>query len=87
MCCPIGRLVHRGFYALPAVVAAFLLQHALQGWCPPLSIFRRRGVRTAREIAEERYALKVLRGDFRSVSQRADRLQPDGVAELDAVAR
>ena len=84
----LGRLVHRGFYALPTVVAAFLLQHALQGWCPPLPIFRRLGVRTAREIGEERYALKVLRGDFRSVPQHCDRLQTYRVAEaLDAVAR
>ena len=42
----------------------FLLQHAVQGWCPPVPFFRRRGVRTAREIEIERYALKALRGDF-----------------------
>ncbi len=51
--------------ALPIGIAAFLLQHALQGWCPPVPIFRRLGVRTASEISRERYALKVLRGDFR----------------------
>lgn len=28
------------FAAFPIVVAAFLLQHALQGWCPPLPVFR-----------------------------------------------
>jgi hypothetical protein len=43
---------------------AFLVQHAVQGWCPPLVVLRRRGVRTRREIEEERYALKALRGDF-----------------------
>ncbi|HEX5816182.1 MAG TPA: hypothetical protein VF010_12700, partial [Methylomirabilota bacterium] len=37
----LGALVHRTFYALPAIVAIFLLQHALQGWCPPLPVFRR----------------------------------------------
>jgi hypothetical protein len=42
----------------------FLLQHAVQGWCPPLPLLRRLGVRTADEINEERYALKALRGDF-----------------------
>ncbi|MBE0529814.1 MAG: DUF2892 domain-containing protein [Rhodospirillales bacterium] len=59
--------VNRGsrWLALPIGVAAFLLQHALQGWCPPVPIFRRLGVRTASEISRERYALKVLRGDFR----------------------
>lgn len=59
--------VNRGsrWLALPIGIAAFLLQHALQGWCPPVPIFRRLGVRTANEISRERYALKVLRGDFR----------------------
>ncbi|HIV70222.1 MAG TPA: DUF2892 domain-containing protein [Candidatus Aquabacterium excrementipullorum] len=45
---------------LPAGVAGFLLQHALQGWCPPLPVFRRLGVRTADEINEERTRLKAL---------------------------
>jgi hypothetical protein len=63
----LGATVDRRFFALPAVVAAFLLQHALQGWCPPLPVFRRMGFRTQSEIEEERYALKALRGDFRDV--------------------
>jgi hypothetical protein len=54
----------RWLLALPLAVALFLLQHAVQGWCPPLAIFRRRRVRSRREIDLERYALKVLRGDF-----------------------
>jgi hypothetical protein len=60
----LGAFVDKRFLVLPAAVSAFLLQHALQGWCPPLPIFRRRGVRTTREIDTERYALKALRGDF-----------------------
>lgn len=56
--------VNRGFIVLPGLVGGFLLQHALQGWCPPVSLFRRLGARTPREIEEERTALKVLRGDF-----------------------
>ena len=62
----LGRLVNRNWFLLPAAVAAFLLQHAVQGWCPPVGVFRRLGVRTQREIDEERYALKVMRGDFGS---------------------
>ena len=46
----LGAGVHRGFFLLPAVVAGFLLQHALQGWCPPVPVFRRLGFRTAAEI-------------------------------------
>jgi Protein of unknown function (DUF2892) len=60
----LGATVDRRFFALPALVAAFLLQHAVQGWCPPLPILRRLGARTQREIDQERTALKILRGDF-----------------------
>jgi hypothetical protein len=60
----LGVTVHRRWFVLPATVGAFLLQHALQGWCPPLPVFRRLGVRTADEINQERFALKALRGDF-----------------------
>lgn len=49
-------------------VPGFLLQHAIQGWCPPLEVFRRLGFRTRGEIDEEKYALKALRGDFRQRS-------------------
>ena len=65
----LGTWVDRRFYLLPAVVAAFLLQHALQGWCPPLPVLRRLGVRTQSEIEMERYALKALRGDFRATEK------------------
>jgi hypothetical protein len=63
----LGATVDRRWLLLPGVVAGFLLQHAVQGWCPPLPVFRRLGVRTASEIARERYALKALRGDFRDM--------------------
>ena len=52
---------------LPGLVQAFFLQHALQGWCPPVPILRRMGVRTFHEIEEERMALKTLRGDFKGI--------------------
>lgn len=55
----------RQYLLLPLAVCGFLLQHALQGWCPPLAIFRRLGLRTRDEIAVERQALKILRGDFK----------------------
>jgi DUF2892 family protein len=60
----LGASVDRRWLALPLVVGAFLFQHAIQGWCPPVPIFRRLGIRTAREIEIERVALKTLRGDF-----------------------
>lgn len=60
----LGVFADMRFLVVPAVVTAFLLQHALQGWCPPLAILRRLGMRTTAEIDQERYALKALRGDF-----------------------
>lgn len=60
----LGLTLDRRWLALPVGVAAFLLQHAVQGWCPPVPVFRRLGIRTAGEIDQERYALKALRGDF-----------------------
>jgi hypothetical protein len=67
----LGATVNRRFFFFPAVVAGFLLQHALQGWCPPVPIFRRLGFRTSAEIDYERYALKALRGDFAHLSASA----------------
>jgi hypothetical protein len=64
----LGALVSRRFLLLPAAVFGFFFQHATQGWCPPLPVFRRMGVRTRREINKERFALKALRGDFDHVS-------------------
>jgi hypothetical protein len=61
----LGTTLDKRFFALPGVVAAFLFQHAIQGWCPPLPVLRRLGFRTAREIEIERNALKAMRGDFR----------------------
>jgi hypothetical protein len=60
----LGATVNRRWFALPVIVAGFLLQHAVQGWCPPLPLLRKLGVRTAAEIHEEIVALKALRGDF-----------------------
>ena len=64
----LGALVSRRFLVLPAAVFGFFFQHATQGWCPPLPVFRRMGVRTRREINCEKYALKALRGDFDNMS-------------------
>lgn len=65
----LGLLHDRRWLALPMVVTTFLLQHAVQGWCPPLPVLRRLGFRTQPEIACERTALKALRGDFRDLHQ------------------
>jgi hypothetical protein len=48
----------RRWLLLPVVVQAFFLQHAIQGWCPPIPILRRLGIRTVQEIERERCALQ-----------------------------
>lgn len=68
----LGLLVNKKFFAIPCIVLPFLFQHAVQGWCPPIPILRRRGVRTRREIDKEKYALKALRGDFSTVRSNGD---------------
>jgi hypothetical protein len=50
----------RKWILLPILVQSFFLQHALQGWCPPLPILRKMGFRTVEEIDRERYALRAV---------------------------
>ena len=45
---------------LPAIVTGFLAQHAIQGWCPPLPVFRYFGIRTRKEIDQEKQALQEI---------------------------
>jgi hypothetical protein len=55
----LGLTSNRKWLLLPGIVLPFLLQHGLQGWCPPLPLLRRLGVRTRGEIDREKYALKA----------------------------
>ena len=56
----LGVIVNTKWLLVPGIVLSFLLQHGLQGWCPPLPILRRLGVRTRGEIDREKYALKAV---------------------------
>lgn len=60
----LGAFVNRRWLILSGIVTSFLFQHGIQGWCPPLPLFRAMGIRSRQEIDEEKYALKILRGDF-----------------------
>lgn len=68
----LGLTVNRRFLLLPLAVLSFFGQHAVQGWCPPLPVLRRLGIRTISEIERERHALKVLRGDYAQVASQPD---------------
>lgn len=54
----LGITVNRKWLYLTGGVLTFLLQHGVQGWCPPLPILRQLGIRTRGEIDREKYALK-----------------------------
>jgi hypothetical protein len=60
----LGTTVNKQWFWLTGGVLTFLFQHATSGWCPPLPVLRKLGVRTQSEIDQERYALKAVRGDF-----------------------
>lgn len=53
----LGKTKHKAFYAVPALIGGFLMQHALQGWYPLVRPLRALGFRTPREIEDERHAL------------------------------
>lgn len=65
----LGVTVARKWFLLSATVMGFMLQHGVQGWCPPLPVFRRLGVRTRSEIDREKFSLKAARGDFENLRQ------------------
>lgn len=65
----LGFVASKKFFLIPFVVGTFLLQHALQGWCPPLPILRRLGYRTTSEIQEERDALQNIVKGLRHVTR------------------
>lgn len=58
----LGATVDRRWFLLPGMVATFLFQHALQGWCPPVPVLRQLGFRTQREIDNERMILLARKG-------------------------
>lgn len=68
----LGATLSRKWNFVTITVAGFLFNHALNGWCPPIPLFRRMGIRTSREINLERYALKALRGDFNKITSKRD---------------
>ena len=68
----LSATVSKKWLLLTATVLGFLFQHAVQGWCPPVPLLRKMGVRTRREIDREKYALKFLRGDFEEAKKPGD---------------
>lgn len=67
----LGTFVRPGLLAMPAAVGAAVFLFGTRGIYPLLPMFRRLGIRTAREIERERYAVKALRGDFDAMPREA----------------
>ncbi|WP_416440383.1 hypothetical protein ACH3O9_11110 [Leeuwenhoekiella sp. A16] len=77
----LGVYLNIYWFILPGVVLLFFLQHALQGWCPPVPVFRAFKVRTRPEIDREKYALKVLRGDFNNLDDLPEQMKASSALE------
>lgn len=73
-----GLLRSRLWLFVPLTVQGFFLQHAIQGWCPPLPVLRKMGFRTVQEIEEERVELLAIR------EQHLDRMQAAPMDRADA---
>jgi hypothetical protein len=55
----LARRGRRGFWGLLFFTQmGFLAHHAVRGWCPPVVVLRRLGIRTSQEIGAERAALE-----------------------------
>lgn len=52
------------WFLMTGTAGLFLMQHALQGWCPPVSLVRKLGIRTSEEINNEKIVYKLLKDDF-----------------------
>ena len=55
--------VNSAFVLLPAFAFATLAQYLIQGWCPPLALLARIGLRSSSEIDRERYAVAASVGE------------------------
>lgn len=80
----------RKWLLLPTSIGGFLVQHAYQGSCAPMSLLRRAGVRTRSEIEREKSALQQLMSEARGSidpdddyieSEMQDSDLPSGVSE------
>jgi hypothetical protein len=83
----LGATISRKWLLITGGVLAFLLLHATEGWCPPVPVMRRLGIRTRGEIEREKYALKFLRGDFQTIPSDPEQLKKNPVTEMSKALR
>jgi hypothetical protein len=75
----------KGWLILPIIGAALVAEHAAHAWCPLVPLLREFGLRSFAELDVERYALKLLRGDFDEISDALQDQSADPDAVLDAI--
>ncbi len=69
VCSLIGFLTSSYKFIITGIISFFLFVHAIQGWCPPLPLIRRFGIRTQDEIQVEKMSIKFMRGDFHNLGK------------------
>lgn len=55
-----GITKSKAWMLVSGTASVFMIQHALEGWCPPLSLIRHFGIRTTEEINQEKNALEKM---------------------------
>lgn len=70
----LGVVSSKAWFVFSGIVGGFLLHHSLSGWCPPICVIRRMGIRTAEEINQEKMVLKFLRGDFKMENKNVEEM-------------
>ena|SRR5688572_10365478 len=71
----------RKWLVVAGAAMGFLLKHSLHGTSPTVPMLRKLGVRTRGEIDREKYALKILRGDFEDIPK-AEQLKANPAQEV-----
>lgn len=83
----LGALFGRKWLALSAAAGGLLLQHSVTGSCLPTEPLLRSRFRPQQQIELERYALKVLRGDFQGLAPSEGDLLSAARRAMHAVSR
>lgn len=77
----LGLKSNKNWFLLTGAAGIFLLQHSVQGWCPPVPLLRRMGIRTSEEINNEKIVYKMLRKDFCNTNADIDVVEMLNIAE------
>jgi hypothetical protein len=80
-----GLLGSRLWRLLAWIALPLIFAHARGRLSAPGEFLKMLGLRSRKEIQEEKYALKALRGDFRDVGEAQSEAMPDPASVLEAV--